>query len=1101
MKVLAAWLVCLSMITGLAVLVPGDASAAPPEGTIKGWVSDGTNPLPNSYILAMAWMGGGGMESTTSTDAEGNYTLNVTGGLDYMLMAFNNSCYAGSGMVRVLSGQTVWLNFTLDNIAPTVADVTLKGYVTDEFGAPVSNGNIGGFSNDPATMGEGAPLYVNMTKPDGAGYYSVNVIPSIAGGGIAALDFPGYPFIDNGTNDPLVSGMTYWFNITLEPQIYADDATLSGTVTERGTGLPIENVLVMYETWNETTEQGYSNRTWTDATGYYFMNVTNGSYARVVMSLVGYSMFVMEGLEVLPGEDEVLDASLAPTTATVRGNVTDLSTGDPLPNAWVFLFDMNGTMNMAISNSSGAYILDAFDGTDLILGAEADGYSRNVTWNVTINPGDLLWWDFGLRPIDAWLTGKVLDAFSSAPVANASMSFHSPDYDEWTESNATGDYNVSLVSGEYSVDIYGVPGYRDMHTTVTVSSGANLRDFGLTPWDIPDTVRLWGYVNNTGSGSGIFNATVEVGTGSPDYMERNSTRTLADGSYEMWIPPIELIVVAHAVDNTHGQSSINASGMTDVRLDFVLVTDLWGPNLTYTQSATENVSMANPTWIYASAQEFDAQQISLWQFMMNGSAGIWDYYYGVETRSVGMHPLEQSQNDLPYSIIGDSYVVSYWWSAQPRAGWLSNTTDQVYLQLYEIWWGPDLYWAFRGEYVNSTMAGPEEGTAWFDGATHAFAFFTFDNGSLETAYPSDPTGVVIPYVALLRVESGTANWNWLGIYPIGAWSVVDTEFVSAPSAPSGGYATLYFIGDWGGRGAIQFELFTVDNDPPVADAGPGQDAIEGVTVTLDGSMSSDNVGIVTYQWTFDDGGLVLLFGESVDYAFTTTGNHTITLTVWDGANLMNSDSTWVDVAADQLPVADAGPDQDVDDETLVTFDGSGSTDDVGIVNYTWTILELSQELYDVSPQFTFTVPGVYNVELVVEDTAGQLSAPDTMVVTVIDVTPPTANAGDDQVRMGGELVVLNASGSWDDVGIVNWTWTFDYEGTPYTLWGEEVSFVFWTEGVYNITLNVTDAAGNWNTDEVQITISGIIPEFPTVLIPIVGAVVLVLLVRMRTRRR
>ncbi|TLZ43232.1 MAG: hypothetical protein E6K19_07745, partial [Methanobacteriota archaeon] len=37
------------------------------------------------------------------------------------------------------------------------------------------------------------------------------------------------------------------------------------------------------------------------------------------------------------------------------------------------------------------------------------------------------------------------------------------------------------------------------------------------------------------------------------------------------------------------------------------------------------------------------------------------------------------------------------------------------------------------------------------------------------------------------------------------------------------------------------------------------------------------------------------------------------------------------------PIANAGPDQVVNEDTLVTFNGSGSTDDVGIVNYTWLL--------------------------------------------------------------------------------------------------------------------------------------------------------------------
>ena len=38
--------------------------------------------------------------------------------------------------------------------------------------------------------------------------------------------------------------------------------------------------------------------------------------------------------------------------------------------------------------------------------------------------------------------------------------------------------------------------------------------------------------------------------------------------------------------------------------------------------------------------------------------------------------------------------------------------------------------------------------------------------------------------------------------------------------------------------------------PPVADAGPDQDVINGSTVTLNGSNSTDSVcGIASYEWT------------------------------------------------------------------------------------------------------------------------------------------------------------------------------------------------------------------------------------------------------------
>lgn len=88
------------------------------------------------------------------------------------------------------------------------------------------------------------------------------------------------------------------------------------------------------------------------------------------------------------------------------------------------------------------------------------------------------------------------------------------------------------------------------------------------------------------------------------------------------------------------------------------------------------------------------------------------------------------------------------------------------------------------------------------------------------------------------------------------------------------------------------------------------------------------------------------------------------------------------------PVADAGPDQTVPEGTLVTFDGSGSTDNLGIQSYTWTFNDGGpQSLSGVSPSYPFARFGVFLVTLTVTDFLGNTGS-DTMTVTVVDVTPP-----------------------------------------------------------------------------------------------------------------
>jgi len=88
------------------------------------------------------------------------------------------------------------------------------------------------------------------------------------------------------------------------------------------------------------------------------------------------------------------------------------------------------------------------------------------------------------------------------------------------------------------------------------------------------------------------------------------------------------------------------------------------------------------------------------------------------------------------------------------------------------------------------------------------------------------------------------------------------------------------------------------------------------------------------------------------------------------------------------PVANAGPDQTVPQGTVVTFDGSGSADNLGILSYTWTLTDAGpQTLTGVRPSYTFSRIGVFLVTLTAMDLVGNTGT-DTMTVTVLDVTPP-----------------------------------------------------------------------------------------------------------------
>jgi hypothetical protein len=174
----------------------------------------------------------------------------------------------------------------------------------------------------------------------------------------------------------------------------------------------------------------------------------------------------------------------------------------------------------------------------------------------------------------------------------------------------------------------------------------------------------------------------------------------------------------------------------------------------------------------------------------------------------------------------------------------------------------------------------------------------------------------------------------------------------------------------------------------------------------------------------------------------------------------------------ESPDANAGPDINVSQNTLVSFDGSGSTDNVGIVNYSWNYDDQGpKELFGIGPTYKFFYPGYFIITLKVTDEAGNLDI-DILMVRVNDTEKPNASASIALQADEGRIVLLQGDNSKDNVGITNYTWTIDDNGIK-TLFGKLSSYRF--KNIINIkkfeiTLNVTDAAGNWATVSNKINI-------------------------------
>jgi subtilisin family serine protease len=171
---------------------------------------------------------------------------------------------------------------------------------------------------------------------------------------------------------------------------------------------------------------------------------------------------------------------------------------------------------------------------------------------------------------------------------------------------------------------------------------------------------------------------------------------------------------------------------------------------------------------------------------------------------------------------------------------------------------------------------------------------------------------------------------------------------------------LLYMGFIGGGGP--------PNNPPTADFTYSCNA--SLNCTFDGTSSSDDVGVVGYSWTLS-GGSQVNANPTFSRTFPSPRTFDLTLTVTDGGGLSHSVTKTVVVSGgggNQAPTASftfscsAGHSCD--------FDGSGSSDDVGVVSYSWQRPNGTVLGTGVNFNYVFPKAGTFKIVLVVTDGGG-----------------------------------------------------------------------------------------------------------------------------------
>ncbi|MBT2163550.1 PKD domain-containing protein, partial [Zobellia barbeyronii] len=239
-------------------------------------------------------------------------------------------------------------------------------------------------------------------------------------------------------------------------------------------------------------------------------------------------------------------------------------------------------------------------------------------------------------------------------------------------------------------------------------------------------------------------------------------------------------------------------------------------------------------------------------------------------------------------------------------------------------------------------------------------------------------------------------------------------------------------------------------------------------VTFTGSNSTDDVSIVSYRWDFEDGKT----SNEINPVLTLdeVGSYNAKLTVTDEKGLSHSDMVTITVESKDniAPVAKLSADVKSGNAPLeVSFNGSSSTDDTGIVKYSWDFKDGGSS-NETNPRHTFEEEGSYIAELTVEDIAG-LTHKDVVTITVESTVDETPVAKASASKMSGVIplqIDFTAANSTDDKGVAGYAWDFKDGNSSDKV---TASHTFESAGDYVVQLTVTDSKGQTNKTTLNIS--------------------------------
>lgn len=417
-------------------------------GTVTGIVTDAESGalLSRTNVELRLISSSGPVIASTLTDSLGRYTFADIESGSYTVVASSRFYGDDADSVVVEPGETTFADLQL-----TVTTASVAGRVTGEGAEPLANTLVRISDQNKVVVAEVQTDVDGNYQYEGLnpGEYNVSTInPDYRAEVISFRAEPDTPAVVNSS-------------------LVAIPSRFTGLVTDAETGLPIVGAIVeVFDLLDRPVAVALTN-----IEGRYTITGLNNETYALRASAQGYGSAGRQST-LFVNDTNIENFALGEVGASISGTVTSATTGAPLSEASISVYDEDGVLvGNTFTEEDGTYTVGNLSAGSFTVAADAFDYLEERV-DVTLATGeDRQGLDFALNPgEDGGVVGRVSDSRTGVPIASVLIQLFDEDGTLYREvrTNEEGAYSLSgLPVGTYEIRATRA-GYEPFFDTLTV---------------------------------------------------------------------------------------------------------------------------------------------------------------------------------------------------------------------------------------------------------------------------------------------------------------------------------------------------------------------------------------------------------------------------------------------------------------------------------------------------------------------------------------------------------------------------------------------------------------------------------------------------------